>query len=101
MANRETAPRNEEERIVKAINPDGSMVLGTKKETDEHAKRHRTIFRNVTCCHHCDEPFPPSYIRWHAARALRRSDRMAVLTCKKCCCWTPVQFSQQLEAEPA
>jgi len=72
-----------------------------RKETATFKKRTSGIFRPVADCHHCDAPLPKSYLRWHAARALRRPDRMAMLTCKKCGCWTPVRFDQHLEAQPA
>ena len=88
------------ERIVKDVTPSGDLVLGSAQETLAFRKRTKSIFRAVADCHHCDAPFPKSYLRWHAARALRRSDRMAMLTCKKCGCWTPVQFDAKLESQP-
>lgn len=54
-----------------------------------------SIFKAVQECLHCDEPFPKSYLMWHAQRALKRPDGMAMLTCKKCRCWTPVKFNSQ------
>jgi hypothetical protein len=89
------------ELIVKDIKADGTVICGTPEETKAFDEKTKTIFRNVTACHHCDKEFPESYIRWHAARAHKREDRMAVLTCKKCFCWTPVQFNFSGEAESA
>jgi hypothetical protein len=90
-----------DERIVKDIMPNGDVIIGSARETAAFRERTKTIFRAVVDCHHCDAPFPKSYLRWHAARALKRPDRMAMLTCKKCGCWTPVQFDEGLEAQPA
>ena len=45
-------------------------------------------------CLHCNAKFQQSYLRWHAARALKKPDSSSTLTCKKCGCWTVVYFAE-------